>query len=161
MTSIDQANTGYRIVALSATPGNNEQKVQEVLDNLNISRLETKDENDLDVKPYIQSRDIEEVVIYETAAIAAIGQIFNEILMKPIKVINDMNIFPPESKLRINKPAEINRTRILQLLEEFNIKSEEYTILIGFGKSLIYDRDLNVRKSSIILRNHRHNHFSM
>ena len=50
---MEPANVGYRIVALSATPGNNEQKVQEVIDNLNIARLEVKDENDQDVRPYI------------------------------------------------------------------------------------------------------------
>ena len=137
--SIDQVNTGYRIVALSATPGNNEAKVQEVLENLNIARLEAKDENDSDVKPYVQSKDIKEVIIKETSSITAINEIFNDILMKPIKVLNNMNMFPPASKLIITKPVEINRTRVMQLLEEFNSKIDEYTMLIGFGIFLFDD----------------------
>lgn len=50
---MNEVESGYRIVALSATPGNNEQKVQEVIDNLGIARLEVKDENDADVRPYV------------------------------------------------------------------------------------------------------------
>jgi len=122
-------------VSLSATPGNNEEKVQEVLDNLNVARLEAKDENDKDVKPYIQSKSIQEVVIKETAAISAINQILSNLLMIPVKVINKMNIFPPESKLAINKVVDINRTRLMQMLEEFNKKIDEYTMLIGPGKN--------------------------
>jgi len=138
--AIDQVNTGYRIVALSATPGNNEAKVQEVLENLNIARLEAKDENDSDVKPYVQSKDVKEVIIKETSSITAINELFNEILMKPIKVMNNMNMFPPGSKLIITKPVEINRTRVMQLLEEFNSKVDEYTMLIGYeNRSLFYE----------------------
>lgn len=135
--TIDQANTGYRIMALSATPGNTEEKVQEVLENLNISRLEAKDENDEDVKPYIQSKDIKEVIIRETSLITTVNLIFNDILMKPIKVINNMKMFPEGSKLYINKPTDINRTKMLQLLEEFNNKNDEYTMLIGPGINII------------------------
>jgi len=60
--------------------------------------------------------------------------------MKPIKVMNNMNMFPPESNLIITKPREINRARIMQLLEEFNSKIEEYAMLIGHeNRSLFYE----------------------
>jgi len=98
--------------------------------------LEAKDENDKDVKPYIQSRQVQEVLIKETTAITAINQILNEVLMKPIRVINKMEIFPKESKLVINKVSEINRTKLLLMLEEFNKKIDEYTMLIGPGTTL-------------------------
>jgi len=133
-------------VALSATPGNNEAKVQEVLENLNISRLEAKDENDSDVRPYVQSKDVKEVIIKETSAITTINDIFNEIMMKPIKVMNKMNMFPPQSKLYINKPHEINRTRVMQLLEEFNSKVEEYTMLIGPGNEFYWRKLVTCKK---------------
>ena len=44
------------MLALSATPGNYIEQVQVVIDNLAIAKLEMKDENDEDVKPYINER---------------------------------------------------------------------------------------------------------
>ena len=50
MKRLEKLNFGFRIVALSATPGNNVNKIQEVISNLCISKLEMKDEKDPDVK---------------------------------------------------------------------------------------------------------------
>jgi len=52
------AGMGYRIVGLSATPGNCLEKIQEVIGSLRAFRLESKDENDPDVKKYIHSKEI-------------------------------------------------------------------------------------------------------
>lgn len=123
-------------MALTATPGNNEDKIQEVLENLNIARLEAKDENDQEVKPYVQSRAVTEVVIKETLAISDVNKMFNDLMMKPIKVINNMNIFPADSKLTFTKPAEVNKLKLVKMLEEFNKNLDEFTMQIGMGKRL-------------------------
>lgn len=107
------------------------------MDNLNIARLEAKDEKDHEVKPYVQSRHVTEVVIKETLAISEVTNMFNDLMMKPIKVINNMNIFPPDSKLTFTKPVEVNKLKLLKMLEEFNSKLDEYTMLIGHGKKVI------------------------
>ena len=60
---MDKHETGYRIVGLSATPGNCNEKVQEVITNLQIAKLIVKNEDDKDVRPYIMNRNITEVVI--------------------------------------------------------------------------------------------------
>jgi ERCC4-related helicase len=123
-------------VALTATPGNNEDKIQEVLENLNVARLEAKDENDHEVKPYVQSRAVTEVLIKETLAISDVNKMFNDLMMKPIKVINNMNIFPADSKLTFTKPAEVNKLKLVKMLEEFNKNLDEFTMQIGMGKRL-------------------------
>ncbi|KAM1734734.1 hypothetical protein ACFX11_020166 [Malus domestica] len=48
-----------RILALSATPGSKQQTVQQVIDNLYISTLQYRNEDDPDVKPYVHNRDVE------------------------------------------------------------------------------------------------------
>lgn len=48
-----------RILALTATPGSKRDTVQHIIDNLQISTLEYRDETDRDVKPYVQDRKIE------------------------------------------------------------------------------------------------------
>jgi len=130
---LDEAEVGYRILALTATPGNNEEKIQEVLTNLNIARLEVKDENDEDVRPYVKNKDIREIIIKNSTAMDALHSLFNEILMKPIRTLQNMKLFPDNPKLTINKPHEITRTKMLQMMEEFKKDEEEITLRIGFG----------------------------
>nr|GMD66515.1 DEAD-box ATP-dependent RNA helicase FANCM isoform X1 [Ipomoea batatas] len=48
-----------RILALSATPGSKQQAVQNIIDNLQISTLEYRNEGDPDVLPYVHDRKIQ------------------------------------------------------------------------------------------------------
>ncbi|KAK3036008.1 hypothetical protein RJ639_031181 [Escallonia herrerae] len=48
-----------RILALSATPGSKQQAIQQIIDNLQISTLEYRNESDHDVIPYVHDRKIE------------------------------------------------------------------------------------------------------
>lgn len=51
-----QKNPHFRILALTATPGNNPQTVQEIVDALHISHIEIRDENSTDLKKYIYEK---------------------------------------------------------------------------------------------------------
>ncbi|KAH0988951.1 hypothetical protein GBA52_000434 [Prunus armeniaca] len=53
------AQVQLRILALSATPGSKQQAVQQVIDNLYISTLEYRNEDDADVKKYVHNREVE------------------------------------------------------------------------------------------------------
>lgn len=53
----------YRILALSATPGNTVSVIQHVIDNLQIAKVEFRSEDDPDTKPYTFHRQIESVVV--------------------------------------------------------------------------------------------------
>jgi ERCC4-related helicase/ERCC4-type nuclease len=48
-----------RILAMTASPGGQQDKVREVCANIGIEQVETRSENDPDVLPYIHERDIE------------------------------------------------------------------------------------------------------
>lgn len=130
---IKNSNVGVRIVALSATPGNNPEKIQEVLTNLCISKLEAKDEDDQDVKPYVHSRDVKEIVIKQTVGISMISDLFNRLIAMPAKALNGLKLFPPNSKLYIQNPWDVNRLKVVQILEEFSQHQDEYTLQIGLG----------------------------
>jgi ERCC4-related helicase len=49
----------YRLLALSATPGGDTNKIQEVVRNLSISRIEFRSEEDADVAQYTHQRDVQ------------------------------------------------------------------------------------------------------
>jgi ATP-dependent DNA helicase MPH1 len=46
-------NPHFRILALTATPANNPDGVQGIVDGLHISHIEIRNEKSLDIKPYI------------------------------------------------------------------------------------------------------------
>ena len=49
-------NPHHRILALTATPGGSPEAVQKIIDGLHISRIEIRDENSLDLKPYLHHK---------------------------------------------------------------------------------------------------------
>ncbi|XP_021847938.1 DEAD-box ATP-dependent RNA helicase FANCM isoform X2 [Spinacia oleracea] len=48
-----------RILALTATPGSKKETIQQVIDNLQISTLEYRNDSDVDVCPYVHNRTLE------------------------------------------------------------------------------------------------------
>jgi ATP-dependent DNA helicase MPH1 len=49
-------NPHFRVLALTATPGGNPEAVQSLIDGLHISRIDIRDENSLDLKPFIHHK---------------------------------------------------------------------------------------------------------
>ncbi|SCU89062.1 LADA_0E13498g1_1 [Lachancea dasiensis] len=66
---LDRFNTSYRLLALTATPAADLEGVQEVVHNLNISRIELRTEEDADVSRYMKKRDKEEIEVPLSAEI--------------------------------------------------------------------------------------------
>lgn len=46
-------NPHFRVLALSATPGSDPERVQNIIDHLHISRIEIRDENSMDLREYM------------------------------------------------------------------------------------------------------------
>lgn len=46
-------NPHFRVLALSATPGGDPEKVQNIIDHLHISRIEIRDESSMDLREYM------------------------------------------------------------------------------------------------------------
>ena len=46
-------NPHFRVLALSATPGSDPERVQGIIDHLHISRIEIRDENSIDLREYM------------------------------------------------------------------------------------------------------------
>jgi len=46
-------NPHFRVLALSATPGSDPEKVQSIIDHLHISRIEIRDEASMDLREYM------------------------------------------------------------------------------------------------------------
>ena len=62
VTFMRRFNPGFRVLALTATPGKNVEKVQEVMDGLAIARVEIRSEESLDIRQYVHKREVEKEV---------------------------------------------------------------------------------------------------
>ena len=52
-------NQSFRVLALTATPGSTVESVQAVIDGLDISRVEIRTEQSLDIREYVHSRNVD------------------------------------------------------------------------------------------------------
>jgi ATP-dependent DNA helicase MPH1 len=56
-------NPHFRVLALSATPGGDPEKVQCIIDHLHISRIEIRDERSLDLREYMFTKEVKQHII--------------------------------------------------------------------------------------------------
>ncbi|KAL0018444.1 hypothetical protein WJX77_010041 [Trebouxia sp. C0004] len=56
----------FRVLGLSATPGSNNESIQEVIDNLMISAIQYRSETDPDIQPHVHQRCVDERVVQST-----------------------------------------------------------------------------------------------
>ena len=68
MNILAKKNSNFRVLALSATPGSDIKKVQQVISNLHISNLEIRSEDDPELKNYTHHKEIEYVTCEEGVA---------------------------------------------------------------------------------------------
>jgi len=68
MNILNEKNTKFRVLALSATPGADIKKVQQVVRNLNISNLEIRSEDDPELKNYTHHKEVEYITCEEGVA---------------------------------------------------------------------------------------------
>jgi Fanconi anemia group M protein len=67
LQNVAAVSRNFRLLALSATPGKDIKKVQDVITNLFINHIEIKLEDDIDVRPYTHTK------LIETEKIALVG----------------------------------------------------------------------------------------
>ncbi|CAI9740947.1 anemia group M [Octopus vulgaris] len=80
MRELVKKTRDFRVLALSATPGNNLKMVQEVLTNLLISHVAIRMEESPDVKIYSNERKVEKIVVPLGSEIDAIDKKYVEVL---------------------------------------------------------------------------------
>eukprot|EP00127_Corallochytrium_limacisporum_P003352 Clim_evm41s148 gene=Clim_evmTU41s148 len=71
------AGARFRVLALSATPGDNLDVVQSVLSNLRISTVEIRDEGSIDVAPYVHGKSHEKIVVSMTKGLEELLKVVN------------------------------------------------------------------------------------
>jgi ERCC4-related helicase len=83
------------ILAMTASPGGKNEKVDEVIENLGIEVVETRSEHDSDVIPYIHEREIEVIDVRLPEELARAVDDLNRLLDSRLKMLKNLGFTPP------------------------------------------------------------------
>jgi len=90
---IRRFNNSFRVLALTATPGSKIETVQDVISSLGIARTEIRTEESLDIRDYIQKRNIDVEKFPLSGEIAEIRDLFAKLLRPPLRKLNELKAF--------------------------------------------------------------------
>lgn len=102
----------YRVLALSATPGNGINAVQQVIENLQIAALEIRGEDSLDVAPYTHSRAIDTIVVSPSSEMKVVRDDFLKVYEKYARRLK-------EFKVLTNNISTVTKFQVLKAMEKF------------------------------------------
>lgn len=86
-------NKSFRILALTATPGASVEAVQEVIDNLEISKCEIRTEESLDIRQYVHRREIDQILLDPSDEIILVKEHFAKALQPLVNQLCGMNAY--------------------------------------------------------------------
>ncbi|TKA51203.1 ATP-dependent DNA helicase mph1, partial [Cryomyces minteri] len=90
---IKRFNQSFRILALTATPGSAVESVQEVIDGLDIARVEIRTESSLDIRQYVHSRKIETVLFDYSMEQEMCMDLFSKALQSSVNRLRQHNAY--------------------------------------------------------------------
>ena len=88
-----------RILAMTASPGGQQEKVREVCANVGIGQVETRNENDPDVQPYIHEREIEIISVSLPPELEKALDHLNRLLDDRLKMLAGAGFTVPKRQL--------------------------------------------------------------
>ncbi|OJD15178.1 hypothetical protein AJ78_04541 [Emergomyces pasteurianus Ep9510] len=90
---LQQFNTSFRVLALTATPGSTVEAVQEVIDGLNISRVEIRTEESLDIREYVHTRNVDIVTFENSDEMLMCMDLFGKSLQPVLDKLRGQNAY--------------------------------------------------------------------
>ncbi|KAG9188701.1 ATP-dependent DNA helicase MPH1 [Alternaria panax] len=86
-------NSSFRVLALTATPGADVEAVQKVIDSLDISKVEIRTENSMDICSYVHQRKIDKQVFQNTDEMEMCMDLYSEALQPLVNTIAGLNAY--------------------------------------------------------------------
>ena len=108
---LSRFNSSFRVLALTATPGSSIESVQEVIDGLQISRIEIRTEDSIDIRQYVHSRKVETVLFEYSEEMVMIMGLFSQALQPVLDKLNGMNAYWMKDPISLT-PYGCNQARI-------------------------------------------------
>jgi ERCC4-related helicase len=106
------------ILAMTASPGGREEKVQEVCTNLSIGIIETRTEQDPDVAPYTHQREIEVIEVDLPVTLRRAVDDLHELLDSRIRQLKGLGYDVPRRQELSMKSLNLLNARIQEMIRE-------------------------------------------
>ena len=100
---LQKQNPNCLVLALTASPGSEEEHIQDVCKNLSIKNIEIKDSTDSDVKPYVNEIEIDWVKVDLPKEFLTIKSHLEEFQKKQLIVLKSLGFAQTENKRFYNK----------------------------------------------------------
>jgi len=106
------------LLAMTASPGGAQEKVQEVCGNLGIAHIETRTENDPDVRPYVYERDIDVITIELPAELKAAINAINSLIEDRLALLASLHFTVPKREKLTMKALNVINAQIQQRIAD-------------------------------------------
>ncbi|KAJ5094709.1 hypothetical protein N7456_010570 [Penicillium angulare] len=94
-------SNSFRVLALTATPGSTVEGVQAVIDGLDISRVEIRTENSLDIRDYVHARNIEIETFENSEEMTLCLDLLSEALQPQVDQLQRLNAYWGKDPLKL------------------------------------------------------------
>jgi Fanconi anemia group M protein len=137
---IDGSGARYRLLGLSATPGSDIKSIQAVCTRLNISRIESRAEDDPDVAAYVHRREEEVIVVRQPDVVKSLDSKFSELILPILTRLREMRVSP---RLQYDG-ATLQPWSVMQANKEYVERTGDYTLNWQFNalRELVHARTL-------------------
>ncbi|KAF2403985.1 P-loop containing nucleoside triphosphate hydrolase protein [Trichodelitschia bisporula] len=98
---IRRFNESFRVLALTATPGGNVETVQHVIDGLDISHIEIRTEQSLDIREYVHKRRIDKLSFENSDEMLEVMDLYSKAVKPVLEVINGQNAYWVKDPLQL------------------------------------------------------------
>lgn len=116
---LNRFNKSYRILALTATPASTVEGVQEIIDNLNISKVEVRTERSIDIFRYLKRKTVERFHIENLPEITEVIGLLTKAIAPVLQTANQRKIYEMTDPARINAFAALESQQ--RLIRDKNI----------------------------------------
>lgn len=99
---LNRFNNSYRILALTATPASDVDGVQEIVNNLCISKVEVRTERSIDIFKYLKRKTIDRVAVGQSDEIHEAVDLLSSAIAPVLETANQRKIYEVREPLKIN-----------------------------------------------------------
>ncbi|SSD61597.1 related to ATP-dependent DNA helicase MPH1 [Saccharomycodes ludwigii] len=108
---IKRFSTSFRVLALTATPAQDLEGVQEIVNNLSISKIELRTEKSEDVSKYMKTRDVVKQIVPLNEEMADIIEKIGVAILPVLQEANECNLYDDTDPSRINSFVALNKSQ--------------------------------------------------
>ncbi|TAQ89023.1 hypothetical protein B7494_g2668 [Chlorociboria aeruginascens] len=119
---IRRFNKSFRVLALTATPGSSVESVQEVIDGLEIAKVEIRTEESIDIQQYVHQRTIQQILLDPSDEIIQVREALTKALQSSVNTLCRQNAYYNRDPMSLN-PYAMHQARAAWVKSDAGRKS--------------------------------------